>query len=266
MMSEVRYIVAEGDGAQGIAAEAAKRVVRIAKEAVDRSGRFYFALSGGSTPRALFNHLAELNTARRIDWQHTHIFFGDERCVPPDDDQSNYKMAKETLLDKVPVPENQIHRMEGELDPPVAAEHYEQEIRDSFELYSGAWPVFDLILLGMGPDGHTASLFPGTAGLDVVDRLAIANEVPQMKTTRLSLTVPVIREARDIMLLVGGTDKADAARRALTAPTDIHATPVQLVRQASGNVSWIFDASLGAEIADAIQKAKAAPRTEAQES
>lgn len=265
-MSEVRYIVAEGDGAQGIAAEAAKRVVRIANEAIKRSGRFYFALSGGSTPRALFNRLAELNTARRIDWQHTHIFFGDERCVPPDDEQSNYKMAEETLLSKVPVPEDQIHRIEGELVPAVAAERYEQAIRDSFELYDGAWPVFDLILLGMGPDGHTASLFPGTAGLDVVDHFAIANQVPQMKTTRLSLTVPVIREARDILLLVGGTDKADAARRALTAPTDIHTTPVQLVRQASGNVTWIFDAGLGAKIGDAIQQAKAAPRTGSVES
>lgn len=259
---QVRYIVAEGEGAQGIAAEAAKRVVRIANEAIKRSDRFSFVLSGGSTPRALFNLLAELNVARRIDWSRTHIFFGDERCVPPDDDQSNYKMAEETLLSKVPVPESQIHRMEGELEPAVAAERYDREIHDAFGLYSAAWPVFDLILLGMGPDGHTASLFPGTAGLDVVDRLAIANDVPQMKTTRLSLTVPVIREARDIMLLVGGTDKADAARRALTAPTDIHTTPVQLVRQASGNVTWIFDASLGAEIDDAIREAKATPRTE----
>lgn len=262
-MSEVRYIVAEGDGAAGIAAETAKRVVRIAGEAIRRADRFSIALSGGSTPRALFNLLAELNTARRIDWARTQVFFGDERCVPPDDDQSNYRMAKETLLSKVPVPENQIHRMEGELNPPLAAERYDQTIHDAFGLYAGAWPVFDLILLGMGPDGHTASLFPGTAGIDVVDRLAIANQVPQMNTTRLSLTVPVIREARDIMLLVGGADKAEAARRALTAPTDIHTTPVQLVRQASGNVTWIFDATLGAEIDDAIREAKATPRTDA---
>lgn len=262
-MSEVRYIVAEGAGAAGIAAETAKRVVRVAGEAIDRADRFYIALSGGSTPRALFELLAEPKTARRIDWKRTHVFFGDERCVPPDDDQSNYKMAKETLLDKVPVPESQIHRMEGELDPSLAAEHYEQVIRDAFGLYGGGWPVFDLILLGMGPDGHTASLFPHTAGIDVVDRLAIANDVPQLNTTRLSLTVPVIREARDIMLLVGGVDKAEAARRALTAPTDIHTTPVQLVRQASGNVSWIFDAALGAEIDDAIREAKVTPRTEA---
>ena len=189
---------------------AAERIERFAADTVAARGRFRVALAGGSTPRALYPKLVD-----RVDWTRTNVFFGDERAVPPDDPQSNYRMARETLLDPARVPPANVFRWRSEAaDLDAAAHAYEQAL--------GARGGLDLALLGLGPDGHTASLFPGTAALAVEDRLAVAVEVPALGTRRLTLTYPALLDATQVMFLVTGADKraalADAVRPDSTLP------------------------------------------------
>jgi 6-phosphogluconolactonase len=174
------------------------------------AGPFRLALSGGSTPRTLYSLLAR----RPLPWERLHLFWGDERCVPADDPDSNYRMARETLLDQAPIPPAQVHRWRTEDGPQVAADEYHRLLAREF---GPGVPVFDLVLLGMGEDGHTASLFPGTPALQVSDRWAVANYVPQVKDVwRLTLTFPVLNAARRAWFLISGAAKAEALRRVLS--------------------------------------------------
>jgi len=217
-----------------LAEAAARAFVGEAARAVDERGRFAVALAGGSTPEATYGVLAR-DHAGDVDWPNVHVFFGDERTVPPDHEDSNYRMALESLLDLVPV--GSVHRMRGELPPEEAAASYEEELK---EFFGESLPVLDLVMLGIGPDGHTASLFPETSALGVSDRLAVANPVPKLDTTRLTLTVPVLSAARAVNFLVAGEGKAEALREILEGDADPRAYPAKLVHP-SGGPTWFVD-------------------------
>ena len=175
--------------------------------AVRARGQARVAISGGATPKAVFELLAR-EYADKIAWEQVQLFWVDERCVPPTDAESNFGMTKTAMLNKVPLPAANIHRMEGELDPEEAAARYEAESRNTLRLEGAETPAFDLILLGLGPDGHTASLFPRTEGLHEMARLCLANHVPQKDTWRLTLTWPVITQGREVVFLIEGEEKA----------------------------------------------------------
>jgi 6-phosphogluconolactonase len=219
-----------------LAEAAARDFAQKAARAVDERSSFAVALAGGSTPRATYETLAR-DYADRIEWERVHVFFGDERAVGPEDEDSNYRMVRETLLSRVPV--GSFHRMRGELPPEEAAAAYEGELREFFG--PGEVPVFDLILLGIGEDGHTASLFPETAALEVADRWVVANPVLKLETTRLTLTIPVINSARTVTFLVAGEDKARALAAVLEEDADPRAYPAKLVRPESGDLTWMVD-------------------------
>ncbi len=230
------------EGPDELAEAAAREFAARANEAIEEHGRFAVALAGGSTPKATYEVLAR-DYSGRIDWSKVHVFFGDERTVPPDHGDSNYRMAKETLLDHVPV--GSVHRMQGELLTDEAAEAYEAELRDFFgpeEL-----PRFDLILLGIGGDGHTASLFPETSALEVHDRLVVANPVLKLDTTRITLTVPVINAARTVAFLVAGEDKANALAEILEGNPDPREYPASLI-QPQGGPKWMIDLSAASDL------------------
>ena len=220
---------------------AAEEVLRAAKEAVEQRGRFAIALPGGSTPKSLFNLLAT-NARTVMPWDRTFFFWGDERHVPPTDPDSNYRMAEEIMLSKIPVAAGNVFRIPAENpDAAAAAEAYEQTLRKFFQLEAGRVPVFDLILLGMGPDGHTASLFPGSAGLHEKTRLVIANWVDKLKTSRLTLTLPVLNAARYVAFLVSGTDKAAMLKTVLEENAPAEQYPSKLIRPSDGKLIWLVD-------------------------
>lgn len=206
------------------------------------------ALSGGSTPRRMHELLAE---APGIDWSRVHVYFGDERSVPPDDPDSNYRMARETLLDRTGIPEPNVYRMRGEIDPVDAAQEYQAELERTFGVKPPEFPRFDAIVLGLGTDGHTASLFPGTDALHERRRWVVANHVPQLGTKRITLTYPVLNNAALVMFLAAGTNKRDALR-GVFGPADQERPPAAHV-QPSGKVVWLLDADAGAALsADAV--------------
>jgi 6-phosphogluconolactonase len=205
--------------------------------AVRASGRFTVALSGGSTPKALYLLLA---TKSNIPWDKIYFFWGDERHVPPDSPESNYRMANEALLSKVPVRAENIFRIHAEeKDAAAAALQYEQAIKDFFHLSAGEFPRFDLILLGIGTDGHTASLFPGTAALNETQRLVVANWVPKFNTHRITFTFPVLNAAACVMFLASGPDKAPVLREILE--NRAAALPSQRVQPTNGKLVWVVD-------------------------
>jgi len=215
--------------------------VLAANEAVSARGRFTIALSGGSTPKSLYNLLAT-NARTTLPWEQTLFFWGDERHVPPTDPESNYRMVDEAMLSKVPVPPANVYRMPAEnSDAEAVAETYEQTLRKVFQLGPNDVPQFDLILLGMGPDGHTASLFPGTAGLKEKSRLVVANWVEKLKTYRLSFTLPVINAARSVAFLVSGTDKAPVLKAVLEGNDPGELYPAKLVHPKDGKLIWFLD-------------------------
>jgi 6-phosphogluconolactonase len=211
-------------------AEAAAR--SFAKSAKERE-RFAVALAGGSTPKTLYELLAT-RYRDTLDWDKVHAFFGDERTVPPDHEDSNYRMAYEALISRVPV--GSVHRMRGELDPAEAAALYEKELGEFF----GGPPRFDLVLLGIGEDGHTASLFPGTPALDVTDRWAVENPVEKLNTIRLTLTIPAINAAKQVIFLVAGESKAEALKEILEGDADPHEYPAKLIQPEGGPI-WMVD-------------------------
>lgn len=223
------------DNPEELAQAAASEFAARAAEAIGERGRFAVVLAGGSTPRATYGILAR-DYANKIDWSNVHVFFGDERSVPPDRDDSNYKMARESLLDHVPI--GSVHRMQGELPPDEAAEAYEQELRYFFG--SDDLPGFDLILLGTGDDGHTASLFPETSALEVHDRWVVANPVLKLATTRITLTVPVINAARAVYFLVAGEGKAGPVAEILEGNPDPREYPASLIQPENGP-TWMLD-------------------------
>lgn len=228
---------------------AAERIAGAARQAIASSGRFTWVLSGGSTPRRLYSLLASVRFAERVDWPHVHFFWGDERCVPPDDAESNYRMARETLLDAVKPPSENVHRILGEAEPSRAAASYEQVLRELFPARKDAAPPrFDLVLLGMGADGHTASLFPGTAPLLEKTRWVMASHVEELASWRVTLTPVVINAAAEIVFLVVGADKADRLKQVLQGKPDAEALPAQKIQPTRGELTWLVDADAGARL------------------
>jgi 6-phosphogluconolactonase len=237
------------DDLNTLADAAAHVFVDAATASVKAKGSFFVALSGGSTPRTLFSLLAQPPYHDQVNWSRAHIFWGDERCVPPTDAESNYRMAREALLFHVPVSSHQVYRMPGEAaDPNAGAALYEMALRRAFALAPGQLPRFDLILLGMGPDGHTASLFPHTAALGVSNRLVVANRVDKLNTTRLTLTYPAINAAALVVLLVAGADKADTLAAVLQGPRQPEELPAQGIAPANGSVLWLVDRAAAARL------------------
>ena len=226
---------------QELFAAAAEEVVHDANEAVGQRERFTIALSGGSTPKSLFNLLAT-NARSTLPWDRTFFFWSDERHVPPTDPDSNYRMANEVMLSKVPVPPQNVFRFPAENpDAAAVAREYEKSLQKVFHLEAGAVPVFDLILLGMGPDGHTASLFPATAALQEKSRLVVANWVEKLKTHRMTFTLPVLNAARNVAFLVSGTDKAPALKAVLEENVPGEQYPAKLVQPTNGRLIWFVD-------------------------
>ena len=235
------------DGLNAVATRAADLFVRRAQEARG-TGRFTVALSGGSTPKAFHTLLAAPPYRDQVDWSQMQFYWGDDRTVAPDDPDSNFRMARETLLDKLPIREAQIHRIHTELDSTAAATLYEDELRQDFHLAPGQLPRLDLIYLGMGPDGHTASLFPHTAALHSTDRLVTTNYVPKLSTTRITLTAPVLNNAATVAFLVAGTDKADALAAVLEGPRDPDTYPSQRIAPTEGDLFWLVDRAAAAKL------------------
>lgn len=244
--SRINYFV-EPDGA-ALACRAAQYFLEMAQEAVDAQGQVRIAISGGSTPKAAFKLLADPHKHFRaaMPWQHLQLYWVDERTVPPDHSDSNYRMTREALLDHVPIHANQVHRMEGELDPKVAASRYESELRNSLRLEGAESPRFDLLALGMGADGHTASLFPHTEALHEMGRLVTANHVPQLDTWRITLTWPVINHASSVFFLISGADKAERVREVFCGPRDPERLPSQLIWPSSGILTLFLDKAAAA--------------------
>jgi 6-phosphogluconolactonase len=234
--------------AAALAAQAAEQMTQAAEKAAATRGVARIAVSGGSTPKAAFQLLADAAQPwrARMPWDKLELFWVDERCVPPDDADSNYRMTREALLDKVPLKPEQVHRMEGELEPAVAAARYESLLRNRFRLEGAETPRFDLVALGMGPDGHTASLFPHTEAIHEMGLLVAANHVPQKNTWRLTLTWPVINAAASVFFLIGGADKAETVRDVFTGTRDVERLPSQLIWPASGILTLILDQAAAA--------------------
>jgi 6-phosphogluconolactonase len=226
---------------------AATELAGLAAEAVRTRGRFSVALSGGSTPRGLYSLLAG-GAASSIPWDKFFFFWSDERHVPPGHPDSNYRMAYEAMLSKVPVPPEHVFRIRGEEnDADAAARAYEETLRTVFAVPSGAIPRFDLILLGIGTEGHTASLFPGSPALEETKRLVVANRVEKLDTERITFTYPLINHAACVMFLVSGTDKAEILERILEYPGDL---PAQRVRPVNGKLFWLADHAAAAKLSD----------------
>ena len=218
---------------------AAEEFCLTGSKSIQDHGRFTVALSGGSTPRGLHQELVT-NFSSCLPWDKVFFFWGDERHVPPDSSDSNYRMANETLLSKLPISPENIFRVPAELpDARGAAGKYEQTLQQFFRSKQGAVPKFDFILLGMGPDGHTASLFPGTAALQAKDHLVVANWVDKLNTFRITFTYPVLNNAASVMFLVNGDEKAEMVRRALKDPAAN--LPCQKVHPVDGELLWYLD-------------------------
>jgi 6-phosphogluconolactonase len=236
-----------------MAAAAADMFASNAASAAQARGVARIAISGGTTPKAMFALLADRNQPHfaRVPWDKLHLFWVDERCVPPTDADSNYRMTNDAMLSRVPLPPAQIHRMEGELNPQIAASNYEAAVRAEFRLGPSGHPIFDLVVLGMGDDGHTASLFPHTQGLHELSRIVIANHVAQMNTWRITLTSPVINLGREVAFLIEGASKADVLHDVLLGPYDPESHPSQLIRPETGKLTFLLDAAAAAKLPQA---------------
>ena len=233
-----------------MALASAKKFAATVEAAVAKRGVARLAISGGSTPQATFKLLADPAGpfAKTIPWDKLQLFWVDERCVGPDNPESNYGVARELLLSKVAIPAENVFRMEGELDPEVAASRYESVLRNTLKLEGAETPAFDSVTLGMGPDGHTASLFPETEGLNELGRLVIANHVPQKDVWRISLTWPVINHAAEVVFEVEGPSKTDILAEVLTGPRDPDRLPSQLIRPANGKLLFLLDEAAAAKL------------------
>jgi 6-phosphogluconolactonase len=220
--------------------KAAERFIGRATQAIQQSGQFTVALSGGSTPRGLYALLAAPECRNRVDWFRVHLFWGDERCVPPDHPESNFRMVQESLLSKVQIPSENVHRMMGEKEPEQAATEYEEHLRQFFHLPRGGVPRFDLIFLGLGEDGHTASLFPGSPALNERNRLVATVYVERLNAYRLTLTLPVINAAAQVSFLTTGENKSSIVKALLGADADSSKYPAGQVRPVSGQLTWFI--------------------------
>jgi 6-phosphogluconolactonase len=232
--------VADGEAMNAAAADV---FVRAAADAIRAAGAFTVVLAGGSTPKGLYTQLAsDRSLCDAIPWEKVHFFWGDERHVPPDHPDSNYRMAQDALLARVPIDPAHVWRMKGEYpDASTAALEYEHNLRSIFRLTRGQIPRFDLVLLGMGPDGHTASLFPGTTALGERRRLAVSNWVGKFCADRITLTTPVFNNAACVMFLVQGSDKAAALKAVFEKQFEPEQLPAQLIRPYRGRLLWLVD-------------------------
>jgi len=235
-------LVASRDAAQ-VAKDAATRMAKSLRNAIARNGRATLALSGGNTPRDAYGHLARESG---LDWTKVDVFWVDERAVPPTDDRSNYRWAKSTLLDAAGIAPARAHRMLADSpDLDAAARAYEKEIRALVELGPDGLPAFDVMVLGVGEDGHTASLFPGEPTIDIVDRYAAAVPAKGAREARLTVTVPIIEHARHVLILATGAAKRPALERIWALHGNVHETPARIVRGCRGVVTWIIDKAAG---------------------
>lgn len=236
--------------AEELARAMAGQLFEAAQTAASARGVARIAISGGNTPKRTFELLADPGERwfSLFPWDKTELFWVDERCVPPDDKDSNYRMTRLAMLDKVPLAANRVFRMEGELDPAEAAARYEAAIRNRFRLEGAQLPVFDLVALGMGPDGHTASLFPHTEGLHELSRIVIPNHVLQKETWRVTLTSPVINEGRKVIFLIGGADKTEVLSQVLSDKYDPETWPSQLIQPKSGKLLMLLDQAAAAKL------------------
>ena len=231
------------DDAIDVATQQAQRIIDDAREAVAARGRFTIALAGGSTPKATYVLLSQPPFRQAIDWTRIHVYFGDERCVPPSDGQSNYRMASDALLDHVPIPREQIHRIHGEDDPVVAASTYANGLTRDF----GSVPRFDCILLGMGPDGHTASLFPGSDPFTDAAQLVRAVYADAFAMWRITLTPTVLNAARHILFAVTGAEKSEAIRVIRSGLATATSYPASAIVPTDGTLTWLLDRTAAGE-------------------
>jgi len=239
--------------AQAIFQAAADEFVKAAAEAVKAKGSFTVALSGGSTPKGLFSLLVtDAGLRAQVPWEKVQFFWGDERHVTPDHSDSNFRMANEAMLSKVPA--KQVFRIKGEYeDAGKAADEYEQVLRDTFKLAPGQLPRFDLVLLGMGPDGHTASLFPGTKALAEKKRLVVSNWVGKFYTDRITMTAAVLNNAATVMFMAGGDDKQQPLKAVLEGPYEPEQLPSQLIQPTNGRLIWLVDQAAARMLATPIK-------------
>ncbi len=229
------------DSAEAVYARAASKFVKIGGQAIADRGSFTVALSGGSTPRGMYRQLAK-HHSKSIAWSCVTVYFSDERTVPPNHPQSNFRTANEGLIQHVPIRPDRVFRMHGELEPAVAAEMYQRTLAENFQMPFGyERPRIDLVMLGVGDDAHTASLFPHTAALDEKERWIVANEVTKLDTWRLTMTAPLINASRHVIILATGAPKAPALAAILERPWQPHEYPCQLIRPCQGELAWIVD-------------------------
>jgi 6-phosphogluconolactonase len=239
-----------------IARRAAEEFVKLAQSTVQQQGSFSVALSGGSTPKLLYSLLVtDADLRAKIPWDKMQLFFGDERHVGPDDPQSNFKMAAESMFNKAPLKPEQIHRMKGEYpDAEKAAQEYEQDLRTHFHLKDKELPRFDLVLAGLGDEGHTLSLFPGTKALHPEGRAVVRNWVGKLDTERVTITAPTSNNAAMILFMVAGTDKAPALKSVLEGPYEPEQLPAQLLQPTNGKLVWLVDEAAGSMLSNAIRE------------
>lgn len=235
-MSPVLSRIAESSN--DLSRAAAELFVDEARKSVAARGLFAVSLAGGNTPKPAYELLASAEFGPRVDWPKVHVFWGDERCVPPDHPKSNYRMTREALLEHVPLPAANIHRIRGELAPPAAATDCEADLR---QFFPDGKTRFDLILLGLGDNAHTASLWPGTSVVSETKRLAAEVYVPEQDLWRVTLTAPALNAGRVVAFLVAGADKAAAVREVQRGPRDVSRYPAQLIQPNHGDVIWLLD-------------------------
>lgn len=228
------------DSPEAVSNAARDELVKHARASIAQKKRFDVVLSGGRTPESVYRSLV----TSELEWKRIHVWFGDERCVPPVHTDSNFHMAAEALLSHVPIPAANVHRMQGELEAYRAAEAYEMEMKRSLSLEDGEWPRFDLVLLGLGADGHTASLFPGSTALDDDHQLCCATWVEKFKAYRLTLTFPVFENAANVVFIACGADKAEAFQQASVDAVNAHTPPAGRVRPTNGELTWFVDGAL----------------------
>lgn len=248
----VRPDVLVCDDPKAVAEATCGLFARLARQAIGERGRFAVALSGGSTPGATYTRLADQGLLASHEWAQVHVFWADERCVSPRSPDSNYRLVRETLLNRIGLRPGNVHRLRGELEPHYAAQEYEQELREFFGAEADCargpspTPRFDLMLLGVGEDGHTASLFPGSPLLNEERRWVAAEHVAKLNAWRLTLTLPVINAAATVVFLVVGSGKAKIVRRVLAEPSGPDPVPAQLVRPVAGRLLWFLDTQAAA--------------------
>jgi len=224
---------------EAISHKAANIFVSLFESSAAAQGKFTVALAGGSTPKRLYALLSSRRFRHKVDWPHVHFFWGDERCVPKEDPESNFKSAYDLLLSKVPVPAENIHRMKGEKDPAQGARDYEEDLRKFFG--TRGWPALDLIILGMGEDGHTASLFPASKSLAEKLRLVVPIYMKKHKIHRITLTLPVLNHAAQILFLVAGHAKADVLQKVLQGGREKERYPAGLIHPGPAHILWLID-------------------------